>query len=445
MDDLLREAIADAKSVRETALANAKIALEEAFTPRLQSMLSKKIQSEMESDEEMDKEEEMDSEEGMHDKEEGMHDKEEMRNSEEEMDKDEMRGDSEEGMHDSEEGMHDKEEGMHDKEEEMDSEEGMHDSEEGMHDKEEEMDEMRGDKDEEDSEEEMREMRGDKDEEDSEEMREEDSEEEMEEDELDLESVLAELEKDLDDEDSEEMRETEDKDEEDKVDEADYSDKEGKVGSGDGHEVVKETATDASSEIGSGDNKLYEPQNDSSKIGAQGPEGEGSDKAAGTELGDHEIVKEDEDAEENDLDLDEVLRALTEEDKEEEDAEENEKLKKEIKEHRKVIHFMRSKLNEVNLLNAKLLFSNKLFRAFGLNNNQKLKVVETFDRTKNLREVKLVYATLAESFKKPSKLSESVVKGSSSRPTASTKPAKQEVLSEGTELRNRFKKLANIL
>jgi hypothetical protein len=95
-------------------------------------------------------------------------------------------------------------------------------------------------------------------------------------------------------------------------------------------------------------------------------------------------------------------------------------------------------------LNAKLLFSNKLFRAFGLNNNQKLKVVETFDRTKNLREVKLVYATLAEQFKRPtSKLVES--KGSSSKAVRSTKPAKQEVLSEGAELRNRFKKLANIL
>jgi len=141
-----------------------------------------------------------------------------------------------------------------------------------------------------------------------------------------------------------------------------------------------------------------------------------------------------------------VLRALTEEDAEEEDAEENEKLKSEIKEHRKVIHFMRSKLNEVNLLNAKLLFSNKLFRAFGLNNNQKLKVVETFDRTKNLREVKLVYATLAESFKKPgNRLSESVKKGSSSKPTRSTKPAKSQVLSEGQELKARFKKLANIL
>ena len=51
MDDLLKEAIADAKAVRETALENAKMALEEAFTPRLQSMLSKKIQTELEDDE----------------------------------------------------------------------------------------------------------------------------------------------------------------------------------------------------------------------------------------------------------------------------------------------------------------------------------------------------------------------------------------------------------
>ena len=353
MDDLLREAIADAKSVRETALANAKIALEEAFTPRLQSMLSKKIQSEMEdSDEEMEDAEEMrDSEEGMHDKEEGMHDKEEEMDAEEEMDSDEMR------------------------EEEMDAEED---------------------------------------------------------DELDLESVLAELEKDLDDEDQ--VDEMEDKDEEDKVDE-EMSDKE---------EEDKVDENDVSSEIGSADNKVADAANDSSKVG-QGPEGEGSDKKAGSELGDHKVVKENEDAEEEDLDLDEVLRALTEEDAEEKDAEENEKLKKEIQETRTVVKFMRAKLNEVNLLNAKLLFSNKLFRAFGLNNNQKLKVVENFDRTKNLREVKLVYATLAESFKSPKKLSESVSKGSSSKPTRSTKPAKAQVLSEGAELKARFKKLANIL
>ena len=228
----------------------------------------------------------------------------------------------------------------------------------------------------------------------------------------------------MEDKDEKEMDESEDKEEDEKMDE-----------------------NDVSSEIGKADNKLAPAAGDTSKVG-QGPESEGSDKKSGDELGDHETVDdlvEVEDKDEEDLDLDEVLRALTEEDKEEEDAEENEKLKAEIKEHRKVIHFMRSKLNEVNLLNAKLLFSNKLFRAFGLNNNQKLKVVETFDRTKNLREVKLVYATLAESFKRPSSKRLSESKGSSSKPTRSTKPAKAQVLSEGAELKARFKKLANIL
>ena len=63
MDDLLKDAIADAKAVRETALENAKIALEEAFTPRLQSMLAKKIQAEIEDEDEMGDEEEAPEEE----------------------------------------------------------------------------------------------------------------------------------------------------------------------------------------------------------------------------------------------------------------------------------------------------------------------------------------------------------------------------------------------
>ena len=64
MDDLLKEAIADAKAVRETALENAKLALQEAFTPKLQNMLSQKIQMEME-DEEGEEVAEMEDEEAM--------------------------------------------------------------------------------------------------------------------------------------------------------------------------------------------------------------------------------------------------------------------------------------------------------------------------------------------------------------------------------------------
>ena len=55
--DILKEAIADAKTVKETAIANAKAALEEAFTPQLKSMLATKL-------EEMDKED-MDEAEDM--------------------------------------------------------------------------------------------------------------------------------------------------------------------------------------------------------------------------------------------------------------------------------------------------------------------------------------------------------------------------------------------
>ena len=323
---------------------------------------------------------------------------------------------------------------MHDNEEEMDAEEGMHGDAEEMEDAE----EMRDAEEVEDAEEEMEdseEMREEEMEDEEEgEMREEEEEEEDEvseeeemedEDDLDLESVLAELEADL--------TEEEDADEEEKVDEVEDKDEEEKV-----------DENDVSSEIGSGDNKVKPEANDSSKTGAQGPEGEGSDKESGKEDDNLEVV--DDLVESEDLDLDEVLKALTEEEDAEEEADKVEELQAELKETRDVVQFMRDKLNEVNLLNAKLLFSNKLFRAYGLNNTQKLKVVETFDRTKNLREVKLVYATLAESFKKPSKpISESVSKGSSSKPVASTKPANEEVLTEGNELKARFKKLANIL
>ena len=65
--DLLTEAIADAKAVKETAIANAKLALEEAFTPHLKSMLSAKL-------EEIDKDD--DVKEGAHEEDEmkeGMH------------------------------------------------------------------------------------------------------------------------------------------------------------------------------------------------------------------------------------------------------------------------------------------------------------------------------------------------------------------------------------
>jgi hypothetical protein len=141
--------------------------------------------------------------------------------------------------------------------------------------------------------------------------------------------------------------------------------------------------------------------------------------------------------------MDEEVKEEVEEEVVNEEVESKEE-KSELDQALETIGTLQKELNEVNLLNAKLLFTNKLFRGFGLNNNQKLRVVEQFDRAQNLREIKLVYATLAESFKGNGNKKVNESKGQASKAVASTEP-KKEVLSEGMEMKNRFKKLANLI
>jgi hypothetical protein len=348
MDDLLKEAIADAKAVRETALENAKMALEEAFTPRLQNMLSQKIQTEMEDEDEEDMDE----------------------ISYKEDDEDPSDEDSQEEM------------AMKDADEDPSDE---------ASEEEPEVDESN-----------IIEIDGVKyapvvSEEDDEEM-EDESEDEMDEDaDLDLEAVIKELESELD--------ETAEKDDKEEVEEQSTS-----SGIGKGTGVKLASSSDEE-----------DPQ--------------------GAKL--KEMKDKDEDEVDEDIDLDEVLKALSEEEEEDEEKNEVAKLQSDLDEHRSVIETLRGKLNEVNLLNAKLLFTNKLFRKHGLNNEQKMKVVEQFDRASNLREVKLVYSTLGESFgARKNEINES--KGSASKPIASTKSEK-EVITESSDLRDRFKKLANLI
>ncbi len=64
---------------------------------------------------------------------------------------------------------------------------------------------------------------------------------------------------------------------------------------------------------------------------------------------------------------------------------------------------LRSELNEVNLLNAKLLYTNKIFRNKSLNETQKVKVLTAFDKASTKKEVELVYETLLESLKTTTK------------------------------------------
>ena len=102
------------------------------------------------------------------------------------------------------------------------------------------------------------------------------------------------------------------------------------------------------------------------------------------------------------------------------------------------------KLQEVNLLNAKLLYTNKLFRSRNISETQKMKVIEQFDRAANVREVKLVYTTFAESMKRKPVNESATRKGQASKPVSSTK-SRKPIIGEQVDFQTRMKKLANII
>ena len=82
-----------------------------------------------------------------------------------------------------------------------------------------------------------------------------------------------------------------------------------------------------------------------------------------------------------------------------------------------------------------------------MNNNQKLKVVETFERAQTTREIKLVYSNLAEQFGDNSSINKKSINESASSKAGSTKPSKgsRKVITEEAQVANRFKKLAGLI
>jgi hypothetical protein len=360
---LLKEAIADAKAVRETAIANAKLALEEAFTPRLQSILSKRIQAEMEETDDEDVfDEEIDTT-GI-----GTGDNVTPKGFEAHTELDPETEEETAGVGEEDENL--------DVVDTLEEEDGV-----GYEDPTNADDATIGEEDE----------------------------MEFDEDEIDLEEIIRELEGELDDE--EELHTEED--------EFDFE-------------------TEDDEEIHT----------------------EEEDEELDIDLEDDEVTEEEEVEAEDDefsdeIDLDEILREMGYGDDEEEIHEEEEEipvdnsaeLEAELEEAYTTIKSLKKTINEVNLLNAKLLYANKLFRSYNLNNEQKMKVVENLDRTTSVREVKLVYATLAESMKftgTERKVKASITEGFASKPTRSTAP-KKEIISEANDMADRFKTLAGII
>ena len=320
---MLAEAIADAKALKETAIANAKAALEEAFEPRLKSMLSAKLQ-EMASEDELEEAKDTTSEE---------------MNEGEDINLSDTSDDAEEVM----KGQHGNIAASNVNEESM---------------SEEDLDEILAELDGMDEAEEEAEV-------------EVDAEEEMEgEDEMEDEDI-----------DLEEMSEDDLK------------------------SFIEDVIRDM---VGSGEleaGEEFEVEDDMEV------EDEDIDIDAEEEV--DEITMESELDERkkyggNKGDVPAAKRGDKKDTAEEEGVEDYKKrMKEEIDE-------LKTELYEVNLLNAKLLYTNKIFRAKNLSENHKVKVLEAFDKAETVKEVKLVFETLNGELKEKTTIKENL--GSASKP-----------------------------
>lgn len=128
-----------------------------------------------------------------------------------------------------------------------------------------------------------------------------------------------------------------------------------------------------------------------------------------------------------------------------EESADKKKMKKELEEAYDTIKTLRSEMNEVNLLNAKLLYTNKVFRAKNLTESQKVKVLETFDKATTVKEVKLVFESLSFDTK-PSKIVKNPIReslGGASK-AMNTSNTKRPIL-EVNEQFSRMQKLAGII
>lgn len=332
--DLLAEAIADAKAVKETAIANAKASLEEAFTPHLKSMLAAKL-------EEMDREDEI----------------EEAKTEElEEMDAvsfDEKNGESIDATP--------KKVGQTTvQEEEIDEE-------------------------------------------------------------LDLDELLAELEKEEIDEAKEEIEESKEEiDESEEIEEAEeeteeMEDEESEEESEETEEEEIDLEDMSEDDLKSFIEDVIKDMVESGELEAGDDFGAEEDAEGEIEMGDEEIEVEDE------LDLD-----MMEGDKEEVMEEKEEVEENDISAVLAEIEALKAELKEVNLLNSKLLYTNKIFKAKNLSEAKKVKVLEAFDKAQTVKEAKLIFETLNEGITSTPQVNK--IKGNASKAAGMVVENKQAIV-----------------
>ena len=417
--NFLKEAIADAKTVKESAIANAKIALEEAFQPQIKSMLAAKL-------EEMDKEE-MDEE--MDDKvDEAKKDDAEITEEKEYMTKKERKeGDDRKSDNKAEA----ETEKMRKLKEDDDS-----DSNEILAELENELSEEMDSKD--DKKDIKEDEKTDAEEEGYEDGME-DEKDDMDEDDEDI---------DLDDLSEEDLKKFIEDVIEDMV-------SAGEIEAGESFEDDVDVDVDEDGEIEIEDDEetsvdVAEAKEDIDEAKEDIDEKQGFDARLGDALGGkHGKKKQDmkqRRADSENMEKADGKRKFAGDSKM---KEEMDKVKEELSEAYATVKTLKTELNEINLLNAKLLYTNKVFRGKNLTESQKVKVLGAFDKATNVKEVKLVFETIDGSVK--TKVSNKSIsegfrsKGSASNMAVNKKETKKQPIVESNEMVARFKKLAGII
>lgn len=233
-----------------------------------------------------------------------------------------------------------------------------------------------------------------------------------------------------------EAEETDDEDEKNEAYENDDDDEDEKNESASLEEILAELEEELkSSNIGSGDNKM--DKYDSDTEDPQGPKYFSRNEVMGA----LESM------------FSQAIGEADEEDEEEKDEKEEVKeLKKELDEAYEVVNQLKGMLQEVNLLNSKLLYTSKLFRNYALSENQKKDILENFERVVTIREAKLLYSTYAKVHEgvdaNKGKKSKNITESFASKPTNSTAPSaatKSNIVNESNNLRARLQELAGII
>ena len=415
--NILKEAIADAKAVREVALANAKAALEEAFTPRLQSMLSAKLSEELNEEEDLDEtymEDEKEDVKEMYDEDEKMDEtymEDEKEDLDEEIDLEEILNELElEESDDLEETVDEAKKDDDEKMEEAKKDDDKDDVKEAK-DKEDDMNEAKDDKEDLDEQKPIYKAeyandvtyKADHVNEDKE---------------FDLDTLLEEI-NNLDEEKEDDVNEQTDSEMDDMyAGSALHKRKE----EGQTNEVVGVAAGIAGLIAAAGGLSALEMAADDPEWRAKYP------KVA------RALEK-----------MQDIGKAAADTKRMEEASKD-----KELDETKAALEAVTTELNEVNLLNSKLLYVNRIFKANNLNEGQKLRVVETLDNASNVKEAKLIYETIKDTFtvakttKTTPKRSIKEGLGMASKAAGTSTAPKKPVLNESNDMVTRMQKLANI-